>query len=244
MFSVKKGEQIKCGDRLYWWVDASGKKYVRLAESDEEANAVAAEDLDCVDVYVDTERGVAWCAKPEPAGLRRERLKALKEATDELDRVVLSAFATPSWEEFHEWRQEYHDAKFKFDEAYRMALPLINDNSATVKKMAARPDGPVKGVELTIIDEVEPQESTPFEALDKRMGLITKEIKEPREVVLLRRLYFDLTKMPVYMQPNESTCGKADILTYWGPIRVTMDAIEKEHKRREENSHGSPEGDV
>lgn len=244
MFSVKKGERIKCGDRLYWWIDASGKKYVRLAESDEEANAVAAEDLDSVDVYVDTERGVAWCTKPEPASLKRERLTDLRNAADELDRVVRGAFATPSWEEFHEWRQEYHDAKVKFDEAHRRVLPLVTDNGAAIEFKTARPDGPVDGVELAVLDEVEPPGSTPFEALDKRTGFVTREIKESQEVVLLRRLYLELTKMPEYMHPSDATHGEVDILTYWGPICVTMDAIKKEHKRRKEDSHGGSTSEV
>jgi hypothetical protein len=239
MFNVRKGEQIKCGDRLYWWVDANGKKFVRIAEFDEEANAVAAEDLDTVDVYVDTKKGVAWCVKPEPPGLRRERLKEFKEATDELDRTVRGAFATPSWEEFHEWRQEYHDAKVKFDEAHRRLLPLVTDNGATIEFKTARPHGShAEGGTDPVPDE------TPFAALDKRMGMVTREIDEPREVVLLRRLYLELTKMPEYMHPSDATHGKADILTYWGPIRVTMDAIEKEHELRKEDDRGGPASEV
>ena len=52
-------------------------------------------------------------AVPAPEG------PTLADAASELNRVVEGAFATPSWEEFHEWRQEYHDAKSKFDDALR-----------------------------------------------------------------------------------------------------------------------------
>jgi hypothetical protein len=154
-FKVREGERIKCGDRLYWWIDASGKKFVRIAESNEEANAVAGEDLNCVDVYVDTVHGVVWERKPEPTGLTRTRLVALSEAADELDRVVRGAFATPSWEEFHEWRQEYHVAKEKFDEAYRRVLPLVNDNGAKIEFRSARPGGPAAALEALVLDEKE-----------------------------------------------------------------------------------------
>jgi hypothetical protein len=66
-------------------------------------------------------------------------------------RIADKAFATPSWEEFYEWHQEYHAARHAEVPKY--------DNGATIKRSASHPEGPVTGVDLTVIDEVEEDEN-------------------------------------------------------------------------------------
>jgi hypothetical protein len=62
-FKVKKGESIKKGDQLKWWVEADGRRLVALANADETPNAVADEDINCQNVTVDTKNGRVWMTK-------------------------------------------------------------------------------------------------------------------------------------------------------------------------------------